>query len=60
MDSQSTPRRVLPKRKRKETSYFPTDSEASDAEAEEIGDRDLGAETTPQGKVSCMLILLLV
>ncbi|KAL9003105.1 MAG: hypothetical protein Q9188_004010 [Gyalolechia gomerana] len=50
MDSQSTPRRVLPKRKRKETSYFPTDSEASDAEAEEIRDRDLGAETTPQGK----------
>ncbi|KAI4173983.1 MAG: hypothetical protein LQ346_008306 [Caloplaca aetnensis] len=35
-DQQTKARRVLPKRKRKETSYFPSDSETSDIEAADV------------------------
>ncbi len=48
--AQPTPRRILPKRKRKETSYYPSDSE-SDFEDAEAEDYDPEAENLPQAKV---------
>lgn len=56
MNAPTPPRRILPNRKRKTTSYYPTDSEASDIEAveaedtEEAEDSGLGTGTTPQNK----------
>ncbi|KAI4181390.1 MAG: hypothetical protein L6R41_006652 [Letrouitia leprolyta] len=50
MDTNDPPRRVLPKRKRKETSYFPTDSEDSDVELEETGDNGVGDGTSLHNK----------
>lgn len=57
----SASRRVLPKRKRKVTSYYPTDSEPSDIEADEdeaedheAEDHDSEAESARPSKVTCL------
>ncbi|KAL8647402.1 MAG: hypothetical protein Q9226_006444 [Calogaya cf. arnoldii] len=47
--AQATPRRVLPKRKRKETSYFPSDSE-SDLEDHEAVEYNSESEVAPSAK----------
>ncbi|KAL8923097.1 MAG: hypothetical protein Q9208_004781 [Pyrenodesmia sp. 3 TL-2023] len=47
---QITARRVLPKRKRKETSYFPSDSETSDVEAAEAQQDDSDTRIVPLSK----------
>lgn len=49
--AQATPRRILPKRKRKETSYFPSDSE-SDLEGVDAEEYDSEIESAPSAKVS--------
>lgn len=48
---QATPLRILPKRKRKETSYFPSDSE-SDLDGHEVEDYDSEPEGARPAKVS--------
>ncbi|KAL8724987.1 MAG: hypothetical protein Q9166_007636 [cf. Caloplaca sp. 2 TL-2023] len=46
---QATPRRILPKRKRKETSYYPSDSD-SDPNGIQVDDYDSEAERVPSSK----------
>ncbi|KAI4271819.1 MAG: hypothetical protein L6R38_006764 [Xanthoria sp. 2 TBL-2021] len=50
--AQATPRRILPKRKRKETSYFPSDSESDleGGDAEEYDSEIVGAPSAKKAK----------
>ncbi|KAL8784308.1 MAG: hypothetical protein Q9213_004066 [Squamulea squamosa] len=50
MKTRATPLRILPKRKRKETSYYPSESDESYVEAGGADDYDSDAESLPQAK----------